>query len=353
MILPLEDRWGLLSILEYEHGAKKALLALLEEGELEFRVIEEPRRRAFIEEEAAVYASHGFRQAKEFFRHAEASSWLAKPLLLYYGMLGVVKSGLVMRFPDYFRNPENLLHGIGSGDRAKTTVDFQREGVEIREEGVYPLARLALDLRPLPPRTTMTLHDLLTRLPEVDATYRFVFRRQGDPPNCIKIWGNVIYRDPADGRARMGFDLAPGVYDSIRPRLPDEIVANADVTELRDGGAPRIIFRSRRTWDSEFEARAEIPHSITSTLDQNFALILPVVLNDQSFQLTELELMYLAIFYFSNLARYQPHLWVGLHAGADDLAVLLCQDLMRSCENKFLGLVQQELQYAYLLPFRP
>lgn len=145
MILPVEDRWGVLSVLEHEHGAKKALLSLFRNDQLDFKLIQSLDQETFLEEVASSYAAHAFRQGKEFFRHAETSSWLAKPLLLYYGMLTVVKSGLVFKFPDFFRDEKNLLHGISAGDRVKTEVDFQKEYVEIHKGGIYPLARNALE----------------------------------------------------------------------------------------------------------------------------------------------------------------------------------------------------------------
>jgi hypothetical protein len=80
MIFPLEDRWGILSILEYEHGARKALLSLLSKNLLNFSNTDSKDREQFLSNTASVYAVSAFRQGKEFFRQAESSSWLVKPL---------------------------------------------------------------------------------------------------------------------------------------------------------------------------------------------------------------------------------------------------------------------------------
>lgn len=265
-------------------------------------------------------------------------------------MLTVVKSGLVFKFPDFFRDEKNLLHGISAGDRVKTEVDFQKEYVEIHKGGVHPLARNALEHALFSEGTKITLHEILTRLPEVDATYRFVCQSQTASIDCVKIWGSVIYRDAADNLVRIGFQLPQDVFDPVKVRLPTEITENFEITTASESGQTIAKFRSKQTWDNEISALAGMPDSLTSTLDQNFALVLPIEISGKTYQVTELELMYLIIFDLSSLARYQPHLWVALQAGAADLNVLLCQDILRSCENKFLSLVQKELYYAGLLP---
>ncbi len=350
MIFPLEDRWGILSILEYEHGAKKALLSLHRKHLLQFGHTDAEQQERFLSEIASTYAVSAFRQGKEFFRHAETSSWLVKPLLLYYGMLAVAKAGLVFQSPDYFTDAKNLGHGVGSGDRAKAAADFQNEYVEIRKAGMYPLVRAALEHETFPEGTQLRLAEILTRLPEVDATYRLVFHRQDDPLNYVKVWGNVFYRDPEDNRVHMGFQLPMSVFESIRGRLPIEITGNVEIKTVDVSGQPMAGFRSTQSWDNEAAAVEVMPRVLTRTLDQNFALILPIEIEGKQYRVSEVELIYLATFYLSSLARYQPHLWLEMQAGADNLAVLLCQDLLRSSENKFLGLAQRELHYAGLLP---
>jgi hypothetical protein len=352
MIFPIEDRWGILSILEYEYGSREALLSLWGKKELDFTLVAPEQHETFLKETASAYATRGFAQGKELFRHAEASSWLTKPLLLYYGMLSVVKSGLVFRFPDYFLDPKNLGHGIGAGARVKTDINFEKEYVTIQKDGLYPLARQALGQDTFPSGTRITLHNILTTLPDADASYRLVCGKQGEPINYLKLWGNLVYRDPTDQRVRVGFHLTQALMDSVSSRLPAEITENFDVQRAKEPTAIRYEFRSKQTWENEAEAAfARLPEAITTTLDQNFAMILPIEVEGKMYSVGELELMYLMTFYLSSLARYQPHLWMRMHSGAHDLTVLLCQDILRSSENKFLDLVQRKLRYAGLLPF--
>lgn len=350
MIVPLEDRWGILSVLEYEHGAKKALLSLRRKDLLKFAHTCAEEQEVFLSDTGCAYAVSSFRQGKEFFRHAETSNWLAKPLLLYYGMLAVVKGALVFEFPDYFCDRKHLRHGISAGDRAKTAIDFRTEYINVHETGVFPLGRAAFEQVPFAKDTRLFLTEILTRLPEVDATYRHVFGRHDDPLGYVKIEGSVLYRDPQEQRIRLGFHLPPDLFDGIKERLPATVVENAEIGTIDISGKTRVSFKSKQSWDNESAAMDAIPRSLTPTLDNNFALILPIEKSGKKYEVSELELIYLGVFYFSSLARYQPHLWLDLQAGTENLGVLLCQDVLRSSENKFLALLQRELHYAGLLP---
>ena len=89
-----------------------------------------------------------------------------------------------------------------------------------------------------------------------------------------------------------------------------------------------------------------IPAVISSTLDNNYALIFPVEVDGCRHDFSEIELTYILTFYFSSIARHQPHLWLQLHAGAKDFSALLCRDILNSCENKFLRLLNAKLNYT-------
>lgn len=350
MIIPLEDRWGILSVLEFEHGAKKALLSLHRKNLLKYGDTAPGEQEEFISETASVYAASCLRQGKEFFRHAEAASWLAKPLLLYYGMLSAVKAALVFEFPDYFLDHKNLKHGIGAGARAKSKIDFQTEYVEVQKLGVFPKGRAAFEQEGFAEGTRIVIGEMLLRMPEVDATYRYVLSRHEEPLGCIKIFGNPLFRDPKDRRVRIGFHLPPALYGIVKDRLPASVVNNAEIAEIEIDGEKRVSFRSKESWLDDAAASEALPRSLAQTLDNNFALILPLEKGGKLYELSELELIYLVVFYLSNLARYQPHLWLDLLAGTEDLSVLLCHEILRTCENKFLALLRNELNYAGLLP---
>ena len=349
MIVQLEDRWGTLAVLEYEHGAREALLALFKAGDLTFEVIDEADKETFIRETAAPYAAQSFRQAKEFFRHAETSSWIVKPLLLYYGMLTAVKAALVFDRPDFFLTKASRKHGL---NRIKANApSLISDRLTVQGSGVFQLARKALRGKEIPEGTEISINEILKRLPEVLVTYSMVV-----PGSAEKFWKTVLPWTATKGPGepyRIVFDLAKEYADANQAELPEELINDFHVLQP-DEKTNR--YASKSGWNVENDARLEIergqPSFLAPTLDGGAALILPISLNGFKHQLTEIELIYLITFYFSEIARYVPHFWLNLHTGAADFSVLLCQDVLRSCENKFLQLLQKPLSFAIVLTMK-
>ena len=72
MLLPLEDRWALLSVLEQEHGAREALTRLHASGDLKFTLTPEAEQADLIRDTASLYVAQSLKQSKELFRQAES-----------------------------------------------------------------------------------------------------------------------------------------------------------------------------------------------------------------------------------------------------------------------------------------
>lgn len=124
MLLPLEDRWSLLAVLEQEHGAREALLRLHGTGDLRFLSTPQPEQADFIRETACRYVAQSLKQSKELFRQAESSSWLVKPLILYYAMLTCAKGCLTFDTPDFMKSKASRSHGISTNNEFRTNVEL-------------------------------------------------------------------------------------------------------------------------------------------------------------------------------------------------------------------------------------
>jgi len=351
MILQLEDRWGTLALLEYEHGAREALLALWRAGDLKFANTSSADQEAFIRESAAAYAAQSFRQAKEFFRHAETSSWLVKPLLLYYGMLTAAKAALTFDTADFFLTKPSMKHGL---NRIKNTAStLGADSLNVQNVGVFQLARNAIGGAPIAADTPIPIDEILKRLPEVAVAYNLVARGTDVKFTRTKLpW--VASSGPSQ-LFRIVFDLPKPYSEANREELPDAILNEFDL--LTPGPAPDINrYVSKSGWAAENDAKAVVergqPPFLTPTLDGEAALLLPINLNGIKLQFTEIELILMVTFYFSEIARYMPHIWLQLHSGQASFSVLLCQDVLRSCENKFLQLLQKQLVYTLMVTLR-
>jgi hypothetical protein len=351
MILQLEDRWGTLALLEYEHGAREALLALWHAGDLRFEVTQDADKENFIRNTAAAYAAQSFRQAKEFFRHAETSSWLVKPLLLYYGMLSAVKAALTFATPDFFLTPASGRHGIG---RLKMNQPaLMTDCLKVQNVGVFRLARTAIGGPALPPGTQLPVYEILRRLPEAVVTFKLVSNNAD--AKLIFTRNPWVATSGPNQPFRIIFEIPIDEVTANQSDLPATITS--DYTLLPNAQSKVNVYGSNAGWNTERDAQTELfrgePEFLSPMLDgSRSAVILPFMINGTQCQFTEIELIFLITFYFSEIARYMPHVWLQIHSGAQDFSVLLCQDILRSCENKFLQLLQNRLTYTVAATFR-
>jgi hypothetical protein len=349
MIFPLEDRWGGLSLLEYEYGARETLLSLNRAGELSFAEVPEAQREDFIRNTAAPYAAQSFRQSKEFFRHAETSSWLVKPLLLYYGMLAATKASLTFTDCDFFQTAPSRKHGL-SRDKTKGQTSLTDARLTIQASGVFPSARARLHNSATPHDLKVPIDEILRRLPDTFGSY--LLYTKGSETQFIQTQPAWVARPVVSSPVHIVFDLPEAAVEAKRSLIPASLSTDFDLIRPEPGV---LRFASRQTWADERDANIEIQRgfvaALTTTLDNKAAFILPIEIGGTLHQFAEIELIYLITFYFSEVARYSPHVWLQMHSGAENFSVLLCQEVLHACENKFLKLLQNKMVYAVLTPF--
>ena len=287
----------------------------------------------------------------EFFRHAETSSWLVKPVLLYYGMLSVAKACLTFAIPDFFLTDASMKHGINRV-KAGDEPNLKSAEINIQDQGVFQLARRAIGGVAVPGNTKVRLDDVLQRLPEITVAYGLASRRfEGEYARITSPW---VAHEKIDEPFHIVFDLPREFVEAKKALLPSALLTDFKVIEP-DKASLRYV--SKAGWETQEVAQFQISRAtlpfLSSTLDGRAAFFLPISAGKSVLQFTELELLYLVIFYLSEVARYMPHVWLQLQEGQENFAVLLCQEVLRSCENKFLQLVQQRMVYAITLPFGP
>lgn len=119
----------------------------------------------------------------------------------------------------------------------------------------------------------------------------------------------------------------------------------------RDLSCLRRALGRPSVWPTPEAARSiGVPPVMTPNGNASCNVILPLQCNGVLYDISEVELNFLLMFYLSSIARYQPHLWLQMHAGTEDFSALLTQTLLNTCENHFLGLVWARLYYTMSLP---
>lgn len=356
MPLPLEERWGLFTLFEYEYSARQTLQKLREQRQLRYisdlRASSVTTRRRFVEESSVRFLCQSLSQGKELFRHAETADWRVKPLLLYYAMLSMVKAALVFKFPDYFQVSDHLRHGVTIGPPARRPFAFRDDYVELKGAGVYQLARRALDFPRLPADLRLTLHDILTRLPDLDSWYRILLHLPDTESNCLRFLQGpdlALRQDENTHEYFVSLHLTADQYDSFRGKFPRRFSREFPSSFRVIEGQRVREFASRTRNRNRAEVAAAGDRLIAYDANNNLYVIATLTGQGRRHTFVEIELHYLLMFYLSNLARYQPHIWSQIYSGRNDQSAIVIQGFIRTCENKFLQLLQRYLQAVGLI----
>jgi hypothetical protein len=158
---PYEKMWDTYVYFESEPITKSYLEKLYDK-----RNIVESKRLAFQNTPKFIYF---VKQAREYFHTAKESHILVKPLLVYYGMMGLIKSVVLTMDPTYPSNTSVLRHGITTRKIKKLDYVFHEDEIKIQKEGLVPHFH-----RLITGQTNCSkyrIKDLLSLIPELHETF--------------------------------------------------------------------------------------------------------------------------------------------------------------------------------------
>ncbi len=117
------------------------------------------------------------KQARAYYRAAENSTILVKPLLLYYGMTSLSKSLININDPYYPKSTSVLRHGITTRKIKKLQYHFLEDEIKIQREGLFILLHQLLGGTELPPNKKFFVYELLSVIPEIKDSYERLERK--------------------------------------------------------------------------------------------------------------------------------------------------------------------------------
>ncbi|WP_339060739.1 YaaC family protein [Tepidibacillus marianensis] len=127
------------------------------------------------------------KQSREYFNSAEKSNILVKPLLIYYGMMNLIKALVLTKDPSYPSNISVLRHGITTRKLKKNNYQFHEDEIKIQKEGLIPLFYSLMTQEPIEKidGQKYKIKELLSLLPELVDSYKTSFNEQRIYPFSI------------------------------------------------------------------------------------------------------------------------------------------------------------------------
>lgn len=290
------------------------------------------------------------RQAEDFFLSAKEGDISIKPLLIYYGILGLAKCLIIAGDNPYTLDAtpldytEHGTHGLSwkVDVAARSQVSARKSGVLTKEfcitktRGIYPLFRKCY-AEILPPNNTkIDIKTLISLIGENWQTYHSYFSE------APRIYG---CDDPKNGDVATIGDNKQIVggfsdyYHLFHKR------GNESTHQCLERLFPELntlydhVGDNYRSKQAVMAMDSHIVFSRSQTL-QGFALIQPY----SSFKLTDLDIYFLLFFILSSLCRYRQDKWYKIsHRISVPDEFFLVENLFEIVQYKFPLLILQEL----------
>ncbi|WP_026568929.1 YaaC family protein [Sediminibacillus sp. JSM 1682029] len=115
------------------------------------------------------YLEHG----RTFYETSRNAPLMVKPILLFYGMVHLLKACLLTKRPDYPENTTLLAHGVSTRKRKKQQYSFWNDEVKIQHNGLFPyFSQVLFHIDPLK-AGKIAMHRLFAHIPEVSRLIRY------------------------------------------------------------------------------------------------------------------------------------------------------------------------------------
>lgn len=142
--------------------------------------IENPEQKAFENCYAFIYyLEHG----QVYYKQAVNSPLIIKPILLFYGLVHLIKACILTINPLYPENTSVLAHGVTTRKRKKQNYQFFHDEIKFQKNGLFPYMSETLFHMEQLEGDKMSMGDLFKMLPELDD----LFSRLEGVKNFVKI----------------------------------------------------------------------------------------------------------------------------------------------------------------------
>jgi hypothetical protein len=295
-------------------------------------------------------------QCESYYQASTHSTLEIKPLILYYGMVGLSKCLILSGDNTYTlsalapSNSDHSTHGLTVAPLAGSAADAAiRDGNNIDCEfcyvrttpnkvGLYNLLRQCYSNTIIPNNTRFSVKDLLSFVPELYKEYQSYFQSKPNVWHCdshfgvksltdsiqlimFRDWDFVIQRNKPNEKYRATitkcFPELLSLY-TLQPNSDDKYMLNNDATSIDD-----CIYVSQ-----------------LQTLD-TYAFR-----KYQRFCLSDFDIHFILMYVLSNLVRYRQDKWSRLIRRVDNDEIFLIESFIEISQFKYPYLILRELDNA-------
>ncbi len=234
------------------------------------------------------YLEHG----KIYYQQAAISPIHIQPILLFYGLVHLVKACILTVNPDYPETTSVLAHGLTTRKRKKQQYSFMDDEVKLQKHGLFPLMAEKLFHMKQLEGEKIKMGEVLKFIPELT----FHFSKLTGSPTFLKIAST-------NGDLSLSKNILD-IYHMTENRFKDYL-RNKSISPLtfKEAGSNELVF------NIDYQTGVEPLPLKYNFADHHYAL--PLNRGDL-YMMPELMLHYLLLYNLGMIARYEIDWWSEL-----------------------------------------
>jgi hypothetical protein len=285
------------------------------------RIYPEKEAKALAYRNVTAFTTY-LRQGYALFASAKSSNHWSQPILLYYGMSGLLKAVALTKDPDYPANTLLLQHGLTSPKRKKTPYRWLYDEIRVQKDGFFGYLCHQLSI-PIQAGQRYTMNDLCGFLPKLSPLFQCIYGKSAQISLVVQHNGEQDWRI--------------SITDHVLDRF---YISLSSLAERLNRAAGKVFFHVNKQ-QLYCEQPPDTHPWIYSTEQNNYSLWIgdPIQLQP----LPEIIAYYALFFSLSMLCRYHAPLWAELIANTEKEQVII-QTCIDDVHQHFLTLIESLLK---------
>ncbi|KEO81146.1 YaaC family protein [Tumebacillus flagellatus] len=281
------------------------------------------------------------KQAREYYRAAEACDILTKPLLLYYGMMALSKALITSRTPDYPSTTSVLKHGLSTRKLKRDGYAFADDEVRVQKDGIFQTLHQTLGGPDFQPMHPFRMKELLGVIPELKHAYE---RLYGPAPVCP-----LDFFQPESTKKPHWH--VPRSFVSSARKTRDELL---ELLNRHGGEETRFSFPEEPSETGLLRIEVDGNPTGHRLLLHDFSgrphLRLP---HEGDLVLPEISVHFMVMFVLGMLCRYETERWGEMILTFSSHDTFLINEFLNVSMRKFPNLILDELNQEQTIFFTP
>ncbi|TCS78130.1 YaaC family protein [Tepidibacillus fermentans] len=277
------------------------------------------------------------KQAREYFHSAEKSNILVKPLLIYYGMMNLMKAVILTKDPSYPSHTGVLRHGITTRKLKKSNYQFHEDEIKIQKEGLIPLFYNLITQQPIEKidGQKFKIKELLSLLPEILDSYKKSYDEQRIYP--------IFFENEKSHKFYLPIEILShyhGNKNEVLSELNLYYSKKEESFQFVESNNPKFLNLQLVSNNNE-ENFHIIDHPMFLIDFKGRSFLKPIL--ESRFLLPNLMIYYMIMFNLGMLCRYETELWGEIIFSFSSEDMYIINEFINSSLRTFPNLILNEL----------